>query len=147
MRAACALLLLLPLAACGPQTADPVTKCMFQVKPEGSYEYGSGAYPVVTPGQGGTQAGADAINACVAARRDGAPAPATPAPQSAAALPQSTTERYAEDGTTVRSYTYGTPPASKTPATPVAVTRGSYESAGCPAGVNGLYRGTLLCRD
>lgn len=59
------------LAACGPSEppkADPLVKCMFQTDAPGQYQSpANGEMPVVTPvpGTGATQAGADAMNACI----------------------------------------------------------------------------------
>lgn len=54
------------LAACAAPDADFATRCMSRVKPVGQYDYAAGQdIPVVMAGQGGTQAGADAVNACI----------------------------------------------------------------------------------
>lgn len=67
----------LALAACG-QDARPdfALSCQFEVNPPGSYEYPADVLvPTVKPGPGGTQEGADALNACI--RRKAAEAGAT----------------------------------------------------------------------
>lgn len=56
------------LVACSSSSAteDLALQCMFEVDPEGSYAYPAGVRaPLVVPVPGGTQAGADAINACI----------------------------------------------------------------------------------
>lgn len=61
------------LSSCGRSTVDPsrggqdlVVACSFEVRPPGSYENADGdQVPTVVPGAGGTQAGADALNACI----------------------------------------------------------------------------------
>lgn len=69
MRAVClAVLLCLPGLAAGAKMRGPdyALLCQFEVNPAGSYEYPAGvSAPVVVPGAGGTQAGADALNACI----------------------------------------------------------------------------------
>lgn len=57
------------LAACSPgkSTPDYMTACMFDTNVKGSYQAREAAIPVATPvpGTGATQAGADALNACI----------------------------------------------------------------------------------
>ncbi|NSX56439.1 hypothetical protein [Parasulfitobacter algicola] len=59
------LMILLLLAACGSPKPGLVTSCMFEVKPPGTYESTDLNSPTVVPGDGGTQAGADALNDCI----------------------------------------------------------------------------------
>jgi len=91
------------LASCGTTSApqaDPVTKCMLHTNAPGKYVYESrnGADGVVV-GEGGTQAGAAAINDCIRQSTNGM-------------APQQYTTVAGGDGTTTRTYTYGTPPAN-----------------------------------
>lgn len=95
--------------------------CLLEVDAPGSYvTRGVSGVPTVKPGGGGTQQGADAINACIR-RKAGAggvqPAqstrPATIETQlpDVAGVPQRVSTQ--TDGATVRqTYTYGTPPAA-----------------------------------
>lgn len=99
---------------------DYPLQCIAELNPPGAYGYPAGvAAPTVVPETGGTQAGADAINACV---RTKTAAPAAK-PRKAVVETQSTT------GTmTTKTYTYGTPrdrngkliAATPAPTTPVA---------------------------
>ncbi|MBN9889166.1 hypothetical protein [Salipiger abyssi] len=119
---------------------------MFQVDAPGTYEYPAGvANPVITPGQGGTQAGADALMACVAAKVGEAPSVSG----ATGGIPEETEIRRTESGATVKRYTYGTPPsaaarqrdAGEMSAVPVA--EAGYGQ--CPPGASSMYRGTLYC--
>lgn len=60
---------LLGLAACAPATIKPdalVAQCQAEAAPAGTYQYDEGpAVPVMTAVADGTQAGADAFNACI----------------------------------------------------------------------------------
>ncbi len=57
------------VTACGSPKADLVTQCMFEVSPPGAYSgTGSGDTATVVPAEGGTQAGADALNDCIRRR-------------------------------------------------------------------------------
>lgn len=60
-----ACLCLATLAACGAPEPDVATKCMFEVKPTGTYATKAGATPHFYPVRDGTQEQADALNACV----------------------------------------------------------------------------------
>lgn len=151
MRRLAPALVLLPLAGCAfSPRSDPVVHCMLQIDPPGSYEYDAGvSNPFVTPGEGGTQAGADALNACIAASAPGDDA----APMSTVArgAQQQATSRRSADGTVVRHYTYGTPPSSAQATSDnarqrvEADLRGSGASASCPADAPFLYRGDSYC--
>ncbi len=64
------------LPAAGPAVArakaDYAQQCQVELKPKGYYTYAAGRkVPVVTPDQGGTQAEADALNACIRAKASG----------------------------------------------------------------------------
>jgi len=60
------LLGLLAVAGCGSPQPDFSVQCMFEVDAPGSYSLSNGgSTPVAVPGEGGTQAGADALNACI----------------------------------------------------------------------------------
>jgi hypothetical protein len=63
------------LAIAGPTSArapDYALKCQMELKPKGYYTYSAGQkVPVVVPVQGGTQAEADALNACIRAKAYG----------------------------------------------------------------------------
>lgn len=60
------------LTACssGSLKADYMTSCMFDTNAPGSYQARAADIPVATPvpGTGATQAGADALNACIQRR-------------------------------------------------------------------------------
>lgn len=60
----------LVISACSSPKADYLTSCMFETKAKGSYSSPAQAVPVATPvpGTGATQAGADALNACIQRR-------------------------------------------------------------------------------
>lgn len=110
MRYVLALLPFLSLVAC-TQKADPVTPCMFEVDPPGSYAYPLGVEnPVITPAEGGTQAGADALMACVAARTGSAPGVSG----ASRGIAEETALPGGESGVIVKRYTYGTPTSSST---------------------------------
>lgn len=73
----------LPLALPATARAKPdyAQQCQNEIRPKGYYRYdGSASLPVVTPDLGGTQAGADALNACIRAKAAGGRR-ATPAPR------------------------------------------------------------------
>ena len=55
------------LSACaGSGGPDYPVTCVARTGAQGAYDYPAGvAVPTVTPAEGGTQAGADAINACI----------------------------------------------------------------------------------
>lgn len=132
----------LPACATGA-SRDPMVGCMLQISPPGSYSYPAGQpVPVATPGPDGTQEGADALNACVRARTTGA-RPATP--ETGPVAGDHRVDLRQNDGATVRTYTYGTPPSrsaglrSPTPAASPA--RGAH----CPPGASVLYGGTTYC--
>lgn len=101
-----AALALSALAGCGmPEPPDYALGCMFELNPPGAYEYPAGvAVPTVVPGAGGTQAGADALNACVRDRAAAAQAAGQPV---AGGQSVATTT---SGGVTTQTYTYGTPP-------------------------------------
>ena len=63
------------LSACvGGGKADYATQCTFEVKPPGSYSYPAGVnVPTAVPAEGGTQAGAAALNACIRRKAGGSP--------------------------------------------------------------------------
>lgn len=85
--------------------ADLVTRCQIELRPKGQYSYAPGQrVPVVKPGAGGSQAEADALNACIRARvaggrgagsmnvpiRESGPAPAGATAAGASARPRYT---------------------------------------------------------
>ena len=104
------LLALAALSGCGSTGPDYPLQCIFELKPVGAYEYPAGvAVPTVVPAEGGTQEGADALNACIRTRAAAAgAAPTSPGPTSAAAPQQSTIQTNGALVTEV--YTYGSPP-------------------------------------
>ncbi|RAK21907.1 hypothetical protein ATI53_100363 [Salipiger aestuarii] len=144
------LALRLPAAACGNvRKADLVTRRMLQLSPEGGYEYRDGNAAAVTPGPSGTQEGADAINACVLGKRVAADVP-QPVPQgpTRGGIPECTVVRRGAGNTTAQTYTGGTPPSDATTPLENAAQPSARQfraSAGCPPGVSGMYRGTLIC--
>lgn len=86
---------------------DLALRCQFEVNPAGAYEYPAGvAAPVVVPGAGGTQAGADALNACIRAKAAAAALPVATAPQ----RPAQMVSTRMEGGRAVSTYSDG--PAS-----------------------------------
>ncbi|EPX85522.1 hypothetical protein [Salipiger mucosus] len=129
---------LLALASCASGRGDPVVHCMIQVDPPGAYDYDGGQTPpLVVPGEGGTQAGADAVNACLRA--------------SPTVGSRATVETETATGATVRSYTYGTPPSR--PSERVVASAAAAPAPGALAATSGLctpgapviYRGTTYC--
>lgn len=94
------------LSSCSHSTGpDYALQCMFDLNPVGAYEYPAGvAVPTVVPEEGGTQEGADALNACIRTRAGAAEA----APTSAEASQRSTIQT--NGPVTTATYTYGTPP-------------------------------------
>lgn len=99
-----ALLSTLVLTACGGQTGlNNATGCIFEVKPQGSYGIsGWGEVRTVVPGADGTQAGADAVNACIRQRSVGLTSEPT--------LTLGGTNTVEVNGdTTTQTFTYGSP--------------------------------------
>ncbi|NNE87932.1 MAG: hypothetical protein HKN27_07630 [Silicimonas sp.] len=58
-------LALILLAGCATRETPPGVKCMFEVKPEGSYAKANTPGARFVPAKGGSQAEADALNACM----------------------------------------------------------------------------------
>jgi hypothetical protein len=85
------------LPAAGPAAArakaDYAQQCQIELKPRGYYTYDARrGVPVVVPDQGGTQAEADALNACIRAKAAGQATAATMATplREGAAVPSGT---------------------------------------------------------
>lgn len=97
------------LSSCGGSTGpDYPLQCIFELNPVGAYEYPAGtAAPTVVPGEGGTQEGADALNACIRAKA----AATSTTPASVGASQQSAIET--NGAVVTETYTYGTPPAAR----------------------------------
>ncbi|QFS81475.1 hypothetical protein FIU97_01330 [Roseivivax sp. THAF40] len=163
------------LAACGSGgsggSSDPMVGCIMQIQPPGTYDYAAGTkLPVATPGPGGTQAGADALNACARERVFGNTAVAASvaaemqSPTSVAIRDGGLPHNYAQgssdgtvvaaargDGAVIRKYTYGTPPSSHqnavvTPrASAIAPSPVVRSSASCPANAPVIYGGASYC--
>lgn len=96
------------LSACaGSGGPDYPVTCVARTGAQGAYDYPAGvAVPTVTPAEGGTQAGADAINACIREM-----AGVNTGPGVAASTPISERASVQTDGNTVvRHYQYGSPP-------------------------------------
>ncbi|MCA0271456.1 MAG: hypothetical protein LCH69_05230 [Proteobacteria bacterium] len=69
---ALAVLVLTPFAEPAAAKIDYVTQCQNEIRPKGRYSYAAGqAIPVVKPLDGGTQAEADQINACIRSKAYG----------------------------------------------------------------------------
>ncbi|MCW3782641.1 hypothetical protein [Defluviimonas salinarum] len=142
------------LTACGSPKADIATSCLFEVNPPGAYTYPGGvAAPTVTPAEGGTAEGAAAVNACIQRRAAalGAPiATSASAPDGASAASASTPIReynavQSGGGMTVRTYTYGTPPAAAAPGAPTTDLAYTPRQRGAAAMTGGAgYRGSYL---
>jgi hypothetical protein len=105
---------LLPLASIveARAKADYATQCTFEIKPKGYYTYEAGQkVPVVVPDQGGTQAEADALNACIRAKANAAKTKstagsmATPVPEDTGA-PSGKPSRKASAATAAASSSY-----------------------------------------
>jgi hypothetical protein len=99
------------LSGCAGSTGpDYPLQCIFDLNPVGAYTYPAGiAVPTVVPAEGGTQEGADALNACIRTRAAAAgAAPASPEPTSAGAPQQNTIQT--NGPVTTRVFTYGSPP-------------------------------------
>jgi hypothetical protein len=70
--AALAVLMLTPFAGPAAAKSDYVAQCQNEIRPKGRYSYAAGqAIPVVKPFEGGTQAEADQINACIRSKAYG----------------------------------------------------------------------------
>lgn len=67
-----AVLVLTPFAGPAAAKTDYAAQCQSEIRPKGYYTYeSSAAVPVVKPAQGGTQAEADRINACIRSKAYG----------------------------------------------------------------------------
>ncbi len=96
------------LSACATSSGpDYALQCMFEVDAPGEYEYAAGVLePTVFPSRGGTQAGADAINACIVRKANDARIAAT-------TRTGQQVQTTASGDRVVRTVTYGTPPQSQ----------------------------------
>ena len=119
-----AILSALLLSACGgPTGQDYALACIFEIDPPGGYGYPAGVLvPTVVPEAGGTQAGADALNACIIEKSGGVASQSTPSLGG-------TNSVQLNGNSTVRTFTYGTPrdsygnpiqPPMSTPAQPAS---------------------------
>ncbi|SIS83490.1 hypothetical protein SAMN05421759_104167 [Roseivivax lentus] len=136
------------LAGCGDtggSSSDPMVGCIAQIQPPGTYEYAAGiALPVATPGPGGTQEGADALNACARQRVLG---PGALEASVAAAMGPQRIGTQTSGGVVRSNYTYGKPPsaalAQMRPAMTASPSIGS--SATCPVNAPVIYGGAAYC--
>lgn len=109
------------VSACGtipvPAGYSAAFTCQREIGAVGTYRVPTGVdFPVVEPVQDGTQAGADAINACIRSRAQQGAVGASPLPDVAGGSQRVETVR--AGNTVTETYTYGTPPAAKAASTP-----------------------------
>ncbi len=134
------------LASCGGVDLgnEYATSCIIELQLPGGYEYPAGQItPTAVPVQGGTQAGADTLNACIRAKAAAAGQTISRAP-AVQSIPETVTAQSSGTGTTT-TYTYGTPPTPAT-ATPAASSAADSTAVfGCAAGSSPFQGGTGYC--
>jgi hypothetical protein len=123
------------LASCvetsgGSDISSYSTSCMFEVNPPGSYVFNDGDSEV-KPGGGGTAEGAAAMNDCIRRKAEAA--------GTSGAMTERTTVETTGD-TTVKTYTYGQPPAAPAASSKPTATAGkSCRNRNVLSGGSGYY--------